>query len=183
MLSPNFTPFPILETARLFLRQITVNDAPQVFFLRSDEEVMKYIDRTPAASLADAIDFIKLIEAAQLNNEGISWGITLKENNEMIGSIGFWRMQKEHYRSEIGYVLHPAYQRKGIMKEAILKVLEYGFTIMCLHSVEANTNVENSASQKLLESVGFVQEAYFRENYYYNGKFLDSSVYSLLAPK
>jgi ribosomal-protein-alanine N-acetyltransferase len=183
MLSLNFTPFPVLETERLLLRQITLTDAPQIFFLRSDTEVMQYIDLTPAATTQDAIDLIQKIETALQNNDGITWGITLKGNNELIGTIGFWNITKEHYRAEIGYLLHPAQQRKGIMKEAIKKVLVYGFSTMKLHSVEANTNVNNKASQKLLESVGFLQEAYFRENYFYNGKFLDSMIYCLLAPK
>ncbi len=109
--------------------------------------------------------------------------MTLKGSDELIGTIGFWRLEKEHFRAEIGYMLHPAHQRKGITKEAIRKVLDYGFTTLNLHSVEANTNVENTASQKLVESLGFVQEAHFRENYYYKGKFLDSAIYCLLSPK
>jgi ribosomal-protein-alanine N-acetyltransferase len=60
---------------------------------------------------------------------------------------------------------------------------DYDFAEMNLHSVEANTNVENKASQGLLEAAGFVQEAWFRENYYYNGKFLDSAIYCIIAPK
>ena len=92
-------------------------------------------------------------------------------------------MQKEHYRAEIGYVLHPAQQGKGIMDEAIKAVLQYGFETMKLHSVEANVNPANTNSMKLLEKNGFVKEAYFKENYYYNGKFIDSVIYSLITPK
>ncbi|HVF80502.1 MAG TPA: GNAT family protein [Flavisolibacter sp.] len=183
MLSPNFTPFPVLETERLLLRQVAPSDAPEVFFLRSNKEVMKYIDRPPAATLLDALDLIQKIETALQNNEGITWAITLKSSGELIGTIGFWRIDKEAHRAEIGYLLHPAQQGKGLMKEAINKVLHYGFSQIKLHSVEANTNVDNTASQKLLESLGFVKEAHFRENYYYNGQFLDSVIYSLLTPE
>ncbi|MBP6649301.1 MAG: GNAT family N-acetyltransferase, partial [Bacteroidia bacterium] len=77
--------------------------------------------------------------------------------------------------------LHPDYQKQGIMAEALLKVLDYGFKTMKLHSVEANVNPENAGSINLLEKSGFVREAYFRENYYYDGKFLDSAIYSLLT--
>ncbi len=182
MLSFNFTPFPFLETDRLRLRQVIVNDAPHILFLRSDVQVMKYIDRKPAVTIQDALDLIEKVETALKNNEGITWAITLKGSSELIGTIGFWQIEKENHRSEIGYLLHPAHQRKGLMKEAVTKVLDYGFKKMLLHSVEANINVANKASQKLLENFGFVQEAYFRENYYYNGKFLDSAIYSLLTP-
>ena len=90
-------------------------------------------------------------------------------------------MQKEHYRSEIGYALNPLFQGKGIMQEAMQAIIQYGFEIMKLHSVEANVNPANEASMRLLEKNGFVKEAYFRENYYFDGKFLDSVIYSLLA--
>jgi ribosomal-protein-alanine N-acetyltransferase len=52
---------------------------------------------------------------------------------------------------------------------------------MKLHSVEANVNPSNASSIGLLEKCGFVREAYYRENYFYNGRFMDSAVYSLLA--
>ena len=99
-----------------------------------------------------------------------------------MGTIAFWNIQKAHYRAEVGYALHPAHQGNGLMQEALLAVLVYGFNTMHLHSVEANVNPANTASIKLLERNGFVREGYFRENYFYNGRFLDSAIYALLAP-
>jgi ribosomal-protein-alanine N-acetyltransferase len=52
---------------------------------------------------------------------------------------------------------------------------------MKLHSVEANVNPGNIASASLLKKHGFVKEAYFKENYFFNGNFHDSEIYSLLA--
>jgi [ribosomal protein S5]-alanine N-acetyltransferase len=181
LLQLNFTPFPILSTERLLLRAITNDDANEIFFLRSDKEVLRYLDKAPAKSVDEAKEFIERIKKDQANNDGILWGITLKDNPLIIGTIGYWRMQKEHYRSEVGYVLHPSYQGKGIMNEAMQTVLKYGFEKMKLHSVEANVNPSNAASIKLLEKNEFVREGYFRENYYYNGRFLDSAIYSLLT--
>jgi len=181
MLKLNFTPFPVLLTARLQLREVTTDDANEIFFLRSDKEVLKYLDKEPAKSVDEAKEFIERIKNDQLNNDGILWGITLKDNPVIIGNIGYWRMQKEHYRSEIGYALNPLFQGKGIMQEALQAVIQYGFEIMKLHSVEANVNPANEASIRLLEKNGFVKEAYFIENYYFDGKFLDSVIYSLIA--
>jgi ribosomal-protein-alanine N-acetyltransferase len=182
MLSLNFYPFPELTTERLLLKKITNEHASDLFQMRADKDVMKYIDRPLAQTIDDAIALIKIISDTIDNNDGITWGIFLKDDTAtLIGTIGFWRMQKEHYRAEIGYMLHPVSQGKGLMQEAIKKALEYGFTVMQLHSVEANVNPANDASKKLLEKIGFVQEAYFKENYYYNGRFVDSAIYSLLA--
>ena len=183
MLILNFDPFPVLNTDRLTLRQKTSDDVKEMFFLRSDEGVMKYIARPRARSLQDAADFIEMVNNAVKNNEYITWAITLKDDPKPIGSIGLWRTQKENYRAELGYVLHPDHHRKGIISEAVKAVLDYGFKTMGLHSVEANINPANTASEKVLEKAGFIQEAYFRENYFFDGKFLDSVIYSLIVPK
>lgn len=182
MLEVNFDPFPILSTERLILRQITENDINDFFILRSDSRVMQYIDRPLAESTDDALKLIQLITDLLSNNEGITWGIVLKSDPRLIGTIGLWRIIKEHFRAEIGYLLHPDLQRKGIMQEAFVPILNYGFRTMKLHSIEATVNPENSASIKILEKNNFMREAYFKENYFYTGNFLDSAVYSLLTP-
>jgi [ribosomal protein S5]-alanine N-acetyltransferase len=181
MLQPNFDPFPELSTERLLLRRITMEDAPEIFFLRSDQTILQFLSKEPAANLKEAEEFITRINNDIDNNDAIMWAITLKENpSKAIGSICFWRMLKEHYRSEIGYVLDPGYWRKGIMKETILKILGYGFSTMGLHSVEARINPDNIASASLLESTGFVKEAYFKEDFFRRDQFEDTEVYSRL---
>lgn len=176
----NFNPFPQLTTKRLLLRKVNEKDVNEIFFLRSDGRVMKYFDRTPAKSLDDASNFIKLITEQLQNNEAVTWALELKENTNLIGTICFWNIQKEHYRAEIGYVLHPDYWGIGIMNETLSKVINYGFNVMNLHSIEASVNPDNAASIKLLEKNNFTREAYFKENYFFNGKFLDTAIYSLL---
>lgn len=182
MLEVNFTPFPTITTERLILRQATFDDINEVLFLRSDPAVMKYINKPPAKNLDDARQFVQLVLDAVNNNTGISWNITYKDSTKMIGNIALWRLIKEHYRAEIGYVLHPEQHGNGIMSEALKAVIDYGFNIMKLHSIEANVNPENIASQMLLEKHNFIREAYFKENFYYDGRFLDSAIYSLITP-
>jgi [ribosomal protein S5]-alanine N-acetyltransferase len=181
MLNINFNPFPLITTERLLLRKVEKSDVNEIFFLRSDERVMRYLDKPPAKSLEEAGEFIKKITELEANNESVTWAITVKGDVKLIGTICCWNIQKEHHRAEAGYVLHPDYWGKGIMQEAFTKVLNYGFKVMDLHSIEANVNPDNKASIKLLERNNFAREAYFRENYFYNGKFLDSAIYSLLA--
>jgi len=180
MLSINFNPFPLLTTDKLLLRHIDKSDVNEIFFLRSDEKVMKYIDRPPAKTTDDAYKFIQIINDLEKNNEEVTWAITLKDDLKLIGTICYWNIKKEHYRAEIGFALHPDYWGKGIMQEALTEVLNYGFKVMNLHSIEANVNPDNAASIKLLEKNNFIREAYFKENYFFNGKFLDTVIYSLL---
>jgi ribosomal-protein-alanine N-acetyltransferase len=77
-------------------------------------------------------------------------------------------------------MLHPDFWKKGIMKEAIVAVLDFGFNVMRLHSVEANINSGNDASASVLEATGFIKEAHFREDFFFDGTFRDTIIYSRL---
>jgi [ribosomal protein S5]-alanine N-acetyltransferase len=182
MLLVNFTPFPVLSTERLLLRAIHPEDDQQLFSIRSDKRVMKFLDRPLAASIDEVREFIGRIITDVSNNNGITWAISVKDEPELIGTIGYWKLDKHNYRAEIGYMIHADWAGKGLMQEAMTAVIDYGFSEMKLHSIEANVNPANEASIKLLERNKFVQEAYFKENYYYDGRFLDSVIYSLLTP-
>lgn len=183
MLFPNFTPFPTLQTARLLLRQMTLADAPALHRLRSSKTVMQYINRPLTQTLEEAEGWVNIIIDAVTRNEGITWTICLKDApEEHVGNIGIWRIDKANHRGEIGYMLDPALQGKGIMYEAIQPVLAYGFQQLGLHSIEAQIDPRNQASAALLRKAGFVQEALFRQNCFHQGLFTDTAVYSLLTP-
>jgi ribosomal-protein-alanine N-acetyltransferase len=110
------------------------------------------------------------------------WAIALQEApGTMIGTICFWNILKDHYSAEIGYILHPGHWRKGLMKETVKSVVDFGFTEMKLHRIEGHINPENTVSGIVLEKCSFVREAYFKENFCFRGKFSDRAVYSLLA--
>ncbi len=177
-----FSPFPVITTERLTLRQPSQDDAEPWYFLRSDPQVLQYINREPAKDVQEVRDLISRVCEGIEKGDSIAWTVTMRDKPDMIGSISFWRMQKEHYRAEIGYVLHPDLHGKGLMSEAAAAIVDYGFRVMKLHSIEAHINPANKASRYLLEKLGFVREAYFRENFFYNGDFLDSAVYSLINP-
>jgi ribosomal-protein-alanine N-acetyltransferase len=180
MVKINFTPFPNLETERLYLRRLEKEDVKEVFALRSDKEVMKYIPRPLVKTNEEALEHIAMIDEKIENNEGINWAITLKDNPKLIGIIGHYRIKPEHFRAEIGYMLLPEYQGKGIIVEAIKETLNYGFQVMKLHSIEAIIDPENYASESVLQKSGFVKEAHLKENEYYEGRFLDTVIYSIL---
>jgi len=183
MLKLNLYPTPALHTARLKLRPIIDTDAPEIFAMRGSPEVMKYADRAPASSLAEVEEWITNMDKLQQKSEAIMWGITLHNTDTLIGTIGFWHMQPEHYRAEIAYMMIPAYQGKGLMTEAITEVTRYAFDKIKLHSIEANVNPANQASIAVLQKTNFVREGYFKESFYYKGKFLDSAIYSLICSK
>jgi len=180
MLTFNFIPFPVIETERLVLRRITNDDVNEVFELRSNPETMQYIPRPLVKTTQDALDHIAVIEEKIVLNEGINWGITLKNNSELLGMIGFYRMQPENYRAEIGYMLSPKFHEKGFITEAVKRLITFGFDELKLHSIEAVIDPENFASEKVLQKTGFIKEAHLKECQFYDGRFIDKVIYSLL---
>ncbi len=175
-----FTPFPELQTARLALRRVTNADAADLLIMRSDPEVMRYIPRALARTEADVLTILDAIADKLDRGEGINWGITWKGSDTVIGMIGFVRTKPEHRRAEIGYSLSRAWHRQGIMREALAGVVQWGFEVMGLHSIEAIIDAENGASAALLEQSGFRREACFVEDFLHNGVFRNSVHYGLL---
>ena len=180
MLTINFSPFPNLETERLLLRRVDSNDKKEIFALRSNPETMKYIPRPLVKTDEEALTHIAMIDGKIDSNEGINWAITLKDNAKLIGIIGHYMIKPEHYRAEIGYMLLPEYHGKGIVTEAVKEVVKYGFEVMKLHSIEATLDPENYGSAKVLEKNGFMKEAHLKENGFFEGRFLDTVIYSIL---
>jgi ribosomal-protein-alanine N-acetyltransferase len=172
--------FPELESERMKFRQILSGDAKELYDIRANDKVMKFMDTEKIQSLAETEKLIISITETFMEGNGITWGIEEKSSNKLIGYFGFWRIAQQHCRGEIGYALHPKFWGKGYMREAFKTLVKFGFNNLKLHSIEANVNPDNLDSIKLLESFGFKREAYFRENFLFNGQFKDSVIYSLL---
>lgn len=178
-----FLPFPTLETERLVLRRITENDIEALYFLRADEEMMRFIDRDRVAGPDEMLPFLRMIDTCVEDGSALTWGVALKADpSKMIGTIGFWRIVREHFRAEIGCALHRDYWGSGLMTEAMKAALDFGFKNIRLHSVEANINPENSAAAALVERTGFLKEGHFKENVFFQGEFLSTAVYTTWAP-
>ena len=166
----SFIPFPRLITARLVLRQLEMQDDDQIFFLRSDETVNKYLVAPIATSINDARDFIEKINKNITNGESIYWAVTVKGDNRLIGTICIWNFESQENKAEIGYALHPAFSGKGYMHEAVTTVIEYAFLKMKLQYLDAVLDPANKRSITLLQKNRFTYvgasegEAVFRRS-------------------
>jgi ribosomal-protein-alanine N-acetyltransferase len=174
--------FPKLHTDHLVLRELQLSDANSLHAIRSDKLVMQHIGRTRSKTVQDSIDLVNRIQEDRSSNNGITWGIAHKDNGALIGTIGFYRLKKEHFRGELGYMLAPEYWGKGLMSEAIQAVVECGFKQLGFHTIEADTDPLNIRSMNVLERNGFKQEGLFRESYYFDGKFFDSAIWCMINP-
>ena len=154
MAENNYTDFPVLTTDHLIFRQLIPEDEKEIFILRSDATVNKYLDRPKAMSLVDSREFINKINSSK-KNESVYWAIQFKDDSQLLGTICLWKISLEDSKAEIGYELLPVHQGKGIMKEAMPVIIKYAFEEMKLHLIEAELDPNNLNSVKLLELNGF----------------------------
>ncbi|MEI9912504.1 MAG: GNAT family N-acetyltransferase [Bacteroidota bacterium] len=179
MLQLNFSPFPVLTTERLVLRQLTAEDEKEIFALRTDDAVNKYLDRLKARSVEEARKFIQKINKNISNNVAVFWGIAYKDEDVLIGTACYWNIIKENDRAEIGYELLPEHQGKGIMQEAIAAIIDYGFDTMKLHVIEAVAQKDNQRSLHLLQKFNFTRDTEQEKKMEGMEEYKDANIYSL----
>ncbi|MCA1056033.1 GNAT family N-acetyltransferase [Rossellomorea aquimaris] len=172
--------FPILTTDRYVLRQMEEGDAQNVFSYFSKDEVTRYYDLDTFTEKSEAEDLIRKWNEKFDRSEGIRWGIADKQTGGIIGSCGFHCWEKEHYKAEIGFEVHPDHWRQGVMTEVLKEVIPYGFQHMSLNRIEAFYDPDNTASKECLMKAGFVFEGVLRKAAFEKGVFCDAAVCSIL---
>ncbi len=151
MENSNLKTVPLLKTERLNLRQLSVRDGNEIFLLRSDSLINKYLDRQPSKTLEDALKFIKTIK----NNNLYYWAITQKENEKLVGTICLFGISEELKNCEIGFELLTEFQGRGIMREAAEKITEYATQTLGIKTIDAYTHKDNQSSINLLKELKF----------------------------
>jgi len=154
-----FTSLSNLSTTRLQLRSLKLSDENEIFFLRSNETVNQYIGRKRISRKEEALQFINKINNNLKNNEALYWAITLKGNLHLIGTVCLWNFTKDRKTAELGYELFPEFQGKGIMDEAVKKVIETAFQKIGVNTFEAFTHKNNLRSRALLLRNNFVHDS------------------------
>ena len=175
-----FTHFPTLTTNRLLLRQLRPTDAEAFFAIRSDPVGMEFLGREPHQSIEETDTLMQRLQTFYEQREALTWGITLKGEDTVIGSCTFFSFNPHFHYAETGYELHRAYWRQGIASEAMSAVLTYGFTELELHRIEADVAPDNIRSKNLLLKLGFTYEGNLRQRYFFRGQFEDEHYFGLL---
>ncbi|MCW3467192.1 GNAT family N-acetyltransferase [Chitinophaga nivalis] len=173
------TPFPLLSTDRLDLIEIKDTHAADLLRLFTNPEVTAFYNVVPLHTTADTLRIIGMFRERQREEAAIRWGIALKGQQEMIGTIGFNSYTKGR-KGVIVYALEPAYWGKGFITEALTAVLAYGFHTLAVNRIEAEVMPGNVASEKVLEKSGFLHEGLLRQWLYWEGKWYNINMYALL---
>ena len=181
-LSVTLAEFPVLETKRLVLRQVTAGDTDAIFRMMADERVTRYLGRAPFATRDEAVRRVQMFDDEFQSRSGLAWAVTQRADGQFSGICRYTHFYTFHARAEIGYLLSPQWWGQGVMPEAVSAAVGFGFERLGLHSVQADIDPANAQSRRLLEKLGFVQEALFRESFYipHEGRFSDSAVFSVL---
>lgn len=153
----NFKNFPILTTKRLILRQLLTDDQQDIFELRSDKEINKYLSRKPCTTVGEAIDFIKNINDNSKQNKSIYWVISLTGSQKLLGTICLYDFSIKDNSCEIGYELGTKSQGQGIMKEALEAVINYTFQTLNFKKILAHSHKGNDNSSRLLTKFKFLK--------------------------
>ncbi|NLM52496.1 MAG: GNAT family N-acetyltransferase [Firmicutes bacterium] len=171
---------PQLETERLILRKLTLQDADDIFAYGSDPEVSRFMTWETHQSIEETKSFINFILDKYEKDEAGEWGIVLKSTGKLIGSVGIPRYDLQNKSAEIGYVLSRKYWGQGIMPEAVSRVLQFAFEEMGLNRIESCHYVRNEKSGRVMQKVGMSFEGVVREKIFAKNKFWDVKQYAIL---
>lgn len=169
-----------LETERLIIRPMSYEDRNEIYEYRSDSIANKYQGWIPK-TLSDVDLFIdKLAKKINVPNTWFQVVIVEKYSNLVIGDIGIHFFDEENKQVEVGYTLDKKYQKRGYATEALSILISYLFKDLSKHRIIASIDPNNFASIQLVERLGFLKEAHFRESLFIDGKWVDDLIFALL---
>lgn len=153
-----------LETERLILKEVDESYTEDILKIRSNPYINQYVKRNSPQNNYEALEFIFHIKNKIQNRDMLFWGISFKDQRNLVGTICVWNFSDDRKTAEVGYELLPDYHKKGIMSEALNRVLQYGFDELNLQKILAHTHQFNEASQSLLLKHRFTLEEGMKDN-------------------
>ena len=178
--SDYFSHLPVLDTPRLTLRPMTLRDASDIYAYSCDPEVARHVLWDAHRSPADSRAYLRFILRQYRDGTPSSYGIVWKETGRLIGTIGFMAYSQENSTVELGYSLGRSWWNRGIMTEALRAVLALTFDTMQIHRAEAQHEVENPASGRVMLKCGMRREGCLRGRIFNKGRFSDVELYAML---
>jgi ribosomal-protein-alanine N-acetyltransferase len=156
------------------------SDLLAIFSIFSNAEVMRYWSSPPMTDISDARQMLLNIQKNYRDGSALQLGIQRKKDQALMGTCTLHNLHLNSRRAEIGYALGRAYWRQGYMREALTVLIDYAFESFGLNRLEADIDPRNTASEKLLERLGFLKEGYLRQRWIVDGEVSDSVFFGLL---
>ena len=171
---------PEIETSRLLLRRMNMKDAQDIFEYSRDPEVARHVLWTAQKHISEAKEYIRYMNRRYRDDLPSSWGIVDKASGRLVGTIGYMGYSEENASVEVGYSLAHELWGKGLMTEALRAVINYTFDEMDINRIEAQHELDNASSGRVMEKCGMTKEGVLRQRLYNKGKFVDVALYSIL---
>jgi len=171
-----------IETERLILRDFREDDIPRMLEWWGDPRYQRFYP--VVANLDRAVrDLAAMFIAAQAEEPRRKWqlAVTVRGDDQIIGTCGVRINDPELAEANIGYELHPDHWGNGYATEAATAILRYGFEELDMHRIWAECVADNTGSARVLEKVGMRREAHFREHQYFRDRWWDTYIYAILA--
>lgn len=175
-----FSHLPQLTTPRLLLRPMSMRDAADLYAFSRDPEVARHVLWSAHRSLGESKAYLRHILRQYRDGAPSSYGIVYQETGRLVGTIGFMWYSRENRAAEVGYSLARWLWNKGLMTEALDAVLEMGFTRLDLHRIEAQHEISNPASGRVMQKCGMQYEGRLRGRICNKGRFSDVALYAVL---
>lgn len=175
-----FNEVPILESERLAFRGFTNDDIEDIFEYASIPEVTEFLPWETHRVTDDTKEFLKVSKEMFEKKDNIDFAIVLKSENKVIGGISVRKWNNENRCADIGYVLSPKYWKRGIITEAIKRIVKFGFEELNANRIEAQCDEKNIGSYRAMEKAGMKYEGTFRQKILMKGKYVDMKYYSIL---
>lgn len=172
---------PNLETSRLFLRELSLADADELFEVFSDEETTQYVSRERHVDKSVTINHLENLIKGINEGKSFVWAVIMKSEDQVIGTVNLHSYSKHSRTAAIGAVIHREYWGKGIASEALEEVICFGFDILKLIRIEGKFESNNIASEKILKKLGMTYEGTLRKDVIIKGTSRDAKVFSLLV--
>ena len=169
-----------LRTERLVLRPVRDTDAPALFAIFSEPRVTRYLSTGPWDSIEQAHQRIARDAQALQTGESLQLGLERLPDGKCIGTCAFFHLDAQCRRAELGYVLALEAWGAGYMNEALVRLLDFGFTEWNLNRIEADVDPRNEPSVRTLERLGFQREGILRERWLVEGEVQDTALHGLL---
>lgn len=171
-----------LETERLILRRFTEDDTEAIFHNWAKKPEVTYFLRWPAHTDISVTQEFVTREIERYNNDNCySWGIGLKSDNTLIGTIGAVGIREDLEIIQIGYCIGKVWWHKGYTSEALKRLIPFFFEEVGANRIESNHDPRNPNSGRVMRSAGLIYEGTLRGADYNNQGVCDASYYGILA--
>lgn len=174
------TCLPSLETERLVLRQLSLDDAAAHHEMRSHPDNVRYLLQGLSASLDESKRRMERIVRQISSGESKGWAVLMKGSSEVRGQAGLVRIDLDNRRASLAYELRRQDWGSGIMREAVERIVAYGFEELNLHRIQAEIDPRNERSSRLVMALGFQLEGILQGNVFHEGEFFDDAIYAKL---